>query len=148
MRRGFSLLEVMIATIILSFGLSAALLAMSLAQKTMLGGVRYETAQEVMDMGEMAYPLDDIRDPSRDLDVSEKKVSELWSMISDERMTSAQEEKFKGYYWRREWINKHDDKEIARLGGLHVLRVTVTWGDRFRGRPETDGYVTFWRKPE
>ena len=148
MRRGFSLLEVMIATIILSFGLSAAPLAMSLAQKTMLGGVCYETAQEVMDMGEMAYPLDDIRDPSRDLDVSEKKVSELWSMISDERMTSAQEEKFKGYYWRREWINKHDDKEIARLGGLHVLRITVTWGDRFRGRPETDGYVTFWRKPE
>ena len=58
------------------------------------------------------------------------------------------EEKFKGYTWRREWINKNDDDEIKRLGGLHVVKVTVKWGDDLRGHHEEERYVTFWRKQE
>jgi prepilin-type N-terminal cleavage/methylation domain-containing protein len=148
LRRGFSLLEVLLAALILGVAMAAILTSLATAQKIMLGSVYLETAQEVMDLGEMAYPLDDVREPDRDLDVADTKATELWEMISDERLTRAQEEKFKGYTWRREWINKNDDDEIKRLGGLHVVKVTVKWGDDLRGHHEEESYVTFWRKQE
>ena len=148
MRRGFSLIEVLLAALILGVAMAAILTSLATAQKSMLGSVYLETAQEVMDLGEMAYPLDDVREPDRDLDVADTKATELWEMISDERLTRAQEEKFKGYTWRREWINKNDDDEIKRLGGLHVVKVTVKWGDDLRGHHEEESYVTFWRKQE
>ena len=148
MRRGYSLLEVRLAALILGVALAAIRTSLATAQKIMLGSVYLETAQEVMDLGEMAYPLDDVREPDRDLDVADTKATELWEMISDERLTRAQEEKFKGYTWRREWINKNDDDEIKRLGGLHVVKVTVKWGDDLRGHHEEESYVTFWRKQE
>ena len=148
MRRGFSLLEVLLAAMIIGIAMAAILTSLAQAQKMMLGSAYLETAQEVMDLGDMAYPLEDVKDPDRDLDVSETKATELWSMISTERLTNAQEDKFKGYSWRREWINKNDDDEIERLGGLHVVKVTVKWGDDLRGHHEEESYVTFWRKPE
>ena len=148
MRRGFTLLEVLLASLILGLGLTAILVSMSQAQKTMLGSVKLETAQEVMDIGDMAYPLAYVTDPEMQLDVSETKATELWEMISDERLSNAQEEKFHGYTWKREWLNRTDDEEIERLGGLYTVRVTVRWGDDFRGHHEEESYVTFWRKQE
>ena len=57
MRRGFTLLEVLLAAIILGTGLAAILVSMSQSQKMMLASSYLETAQEVMDLGDMAYPL-------------------------------------------------------------------------------------------
>jgi len=101
-----------------------------------------------MDLGDMAYPLAYVTDPEMQLDVQETKATELWEMISDERLSSAQEEKYHGYTWEREWLNKNDDDEIERLGGLYTVRVTVRWGDDLRGHHEEESYVTFWRKQE
>lgn len=151
-RSGFTLLEVLMAAIILGLGLTGILVSMSQARKTMLASSYLETAQEVMDLGDMAYPLSDVKDPDdskNGLDVSETKATELWDLINDDvKMSDAQEEKFHGYTWEREWINKNDDEEIERLGGLHVVRITVRWGDRRRGHGESESYVTIWRKPE
>ena len=147
MRRGFTLLEVLLAAIILGSGLAAILVSMSQAQRLMLASSRQETAQEVMDLGEMAYPLADVKDPDSDLDVPETKAEELWEKITDVRMTGAQREKFHGYTWEREALNRKDSEEdIKRLGNLYTVRVTVRWGDRFRGNGEKESYVTFWRK--
>ena len=148
MRRGFTLLEVLLATIILGTGLAAILVSMSQSQRMMLSSSYLQTAQEVMDLGDMAYPLSYVTDPELQLDVPETKATELWEIISDERLTNAQEEKLHGYTWERECLNLHDDEEIERLGGLYVVRVTVRWGDRFRGHGESESYITFWRKPE
>ncbi|MDY3229850.1 MAG: prepilin-type N-terminal cleavage/methylation domain-containing protein [Kiritimatiellia bacterium] len=148
MRRGFTLLEVLIATIILGVGLTTVIISMSQAQQVMLGSTYLETAQEVMDLGDMAYPLADVTDPEDELEVEETRASELWEKISDIRLTDAQDEKFHGYTWKREWLNKNDDEEIERLGGLHIVKVTVRWGDDRRGNHEEESYVTFWRKPE
>lgn len=148
MRRGFTLIEVLLATIILGLGLGAILLSLSQAQKTMLSSTYYETCEEVMDLGDMAYPLADVKDED-DLDVPETKATELWDKISKDRLTNEQEEKFHTYTWERECLNKNDKQDdIQRLGGLYIVRITVRWGDRHLGETESESYVTFWRKPK
>ena len=150
MRKGFTLLEVLLAAIILGVGLAGILVSISQSQRMMLSATDLETAQEVMDLGEMAYPLEQVKD-EEDLDVRETRVSELWDIITDERMSDEQEEKFHGYTWEREALNKTDKEEdIKRLGNLYTVRITVTWGERGRGsgKKQQESYVTFWRKPE
>ena len=149
MNKGFTLLEVLIASIILGVGLAGILVSMSQAQRMMLSSTGLETAQEVMDLGEMAYPLEDITDPDSELEVRETKATELWDMITDERMTDEQEEKFHGYTWERECLNLKDEDELKRLG-CYVLKVTVTWGSRGRGSglKQQESYITLLRKKE
>ena len=150
MKRGFTLLEVLLAAVILGFGLTTILVSMSQSQKMMISSTYLETAQEVMDLGDIAYPLSDVQDPDKDLDVPETKATELWEKIAgDVRLTRAQEEKFHGYTWEREALNrKANDEELKRLGNLYTVLVTVRWGDRRRGEGEEESYVTFWRKSE
>ena len=152
MRSGFTLLEVLLASIILGAGLAAILVSMSQSQKMMLSSSSLETAQEVMDLGEMAYPLSDVQDPDQDLDVRETKASELWDIIAGShgpKMTREQEEKFRGYTWERVALNRKDDEEdIKRLGNLYTVRIIVRWGNSRRGETDEESYVTFWRKKE
>ena len=54
MRRGFTLLEVLLAAVILGMGLAGLLVAMSQSQRLMQTMPDMMTAQEVMDMGDMA----------------------------------------------------------------------------------------------
>ena len=149
-RRGFTLLEVLLASVILGFGLTTILVSMSQSQKMMLSSTYLETAQEVMDLGDMAYPLSDVQDPDKDLDVQETKATELWEMIAGNvRLTREQEEKLHGYTWERTALNRNaSDDELKRLGNLYTVLITVRWGDRRRGDGEEESYVTFWRKSE
>lgn len=150
MRRGFTLLEVLLAAIILGAGLAAILVSMSQSQRMMLSMPELETAQEVMDLGEMAYPLEAVKDED-DLDVREQRATELWELVTDERLTSAQREKLHGFTWERENLDRNPkDDDIKRMNNLYRVRITVTWGDRGKGRDkkQQETYVTLWRKPE
>ena len=148
MSRGFTLLEVLLAALLLGIGLSTVLVSMSQSQKMMLASAYTETAQEVMDWGEMAYPLEDVAEED-DLDVHETKAEELCEMISDERLSREQQEKYHGYTWERERIDRNArDEETARLGGIVPVRITVKWADNRRGDHEEESYVALWRKAE
>ena len=152
MRRGFTLLEVLLATIILGTGLAAILVSMSQSQRMMLSSSYLQTAQEVMDLGDMAYPLADVKDPDQDLDVPETKVSELWDIVAGShgpKLTREQEDKYHEYTWERVALNRNDnEEEIARLGNLYTVRVIVRWGNGRTSKREEESYVTFWRKKE
>jgi prepilin-type N-terminal cleavage/methylation domain-containing protein len=152
MRRGFTLLEVLLATIILGTGLAAILVSMSQSQRMMLSSSYLQTAQEVMDLGDMAYPLADVKDPDQDLDVPETKASELWDIVAGShgpKLTREQEEKYHEYTWERVALNRNDsEEEIARLGNLYTVRVIVRWGNGRTSKREEESYVTFWRKKE
>ena len=92
MRRGFTLLEVLLAAVILGMGLAGLLVAMSQSQRLMQTMPDMMTAQEVMDMGDMAYPLAEVEDEG-DIDVRETRVDELWRSIAGDhgpRMTNEQ----------------------------------------------------------
>ena len=151
MRRGFTLLEVLLAAVILGMGLAGLLVAMSQSQRLMQTMPDMMTAQEVMDMGDMAYPLAEVEDED-DIDVRETRVDELWRIIAGDhgpRMTNEHEEKYHGFRWSRERIDPNMNvDDLKRLGYLHRVRVTVTWGDRFRGEKSSERYVTLWRDPK
>lgn len=149
MRAGFTLLEVLLAAILLGFGLTGILMSMSQSQKMMLSQTEIETAQEVMDLGEMAYPLEEVTDEA-DLDVRETRATELWDLVSDERLTREQQDKFRGFTWERENLDSNpSDDDQKRMNNLYRVRITVTWGARGqgRGKKEQESYVTLWRKP-
>ena len=134
----------------LGVGLTGILVSMFQSQKMMLAQADLETAQEVMDLGEMAYPLEDVKDES-DLDVREQRATELWDLVSKERLTAEQRDKFHGFTWERENLDKNiDGEDLARMNNLYRVRITVVWGERGRGsgKKETESYVTLWRKPD
>lgn len=71
-------------------------------------------------------------------------------LVSDERLTREQQEKFRGFTWARENLDKNpSDDDAKRMNNLHRVRITVTWGPRGqgRGKKEQESYVTLWRKP-
>lgn len=152
MKRGFTILEVLLASLILGFGLTAILVSFSQGQKMMLASSYLETAHEVMEMGELAYPIDDVTDPG-DLDVDEQSVDRLWSVIAGTSgldLTKEQEEKFHGYTWKRERVEKNpDEEEVKRMGGIHPVRITVSWGGSlFTNKREEETYILLWREPQ
>ena len=99
----------------------------------------------------MAYPLAETKDVA-DLDVSEKKVDDLWRIIAGDngpQLSREQSEKYRGFTWEREDLDAStSEDDLKRLGYLHRVKITVVWGDRFRGEKNSESYISLWRDPK
>ena len=152
-RRGFTLLEVMCATIILSLGLVALLTAFMQCQRIMRTTQGFETAQYVLMLGETLYPLpspelvsDDPID-SELLNIDETPALKLAEDLEIGRDLSRDRREELEYYTFERTVDDIDDEELERSGWLYTVRTTVRWGHvrRSKDRSETT-VITLWRK--
>ena len=154
-RRGFTLLEVMISTIILSIGLVVLLTSFANCQRIMTASRDYETAQYVLSLGETVYPIPTpdlvTGDPIDDeqLNIKETAVDELLDdlEIPSSSFSNERREELSKYTFMRT-VDEVDDEELERSGYLYTLRTVVRWGStrqREEDRPKRE-VLTLWRK--
>ena len=161
--KGFTLVEVLVATVILSVSLFGLLQSMMVCQRLMTESRRYETAQYVFNLGEMAHPFppgDKVTDDPLDndlLNISRISALELADEI-DLELTRQEKEDLAGYTFERavdEYeemdggrVMDHDD-ELKRNGNLYTVRTTVQWGERRRdGSYDSETVIRLWRKEQ
>ena len=152
-RSGFTLLEVMCATIILSLGLVALLTAFMQCQKIMRTTQGFETAQYVLMLGETMYPLpspDLVTDDPLDnelLNIEETPALKLAEDLEIDRDLSRDRRDELEYYTFERTVDEIDDEELERSGYLYTVRTTIRWGHvrRSKDRSETT-VITLWRK--
>lgn len=152
-RRGFTLLEVMLATIILSIGLVALLTAFMSCQRIMCASQDFEAAQYVLMLGETAYPLpgpDQVADDpieNKLLNIDEISAQSLMDELDIRDMPHDRVKELDKYSFRRE-VDEVDDEELKRSDYLYTVRTTVAWGGH-RGRDRNEVTVlTLWRKKQ
>ena len=154
-RSGFTLLEVMIATIILSAGLVVLLTSFMQCRRVMNGAQDFENAQYVLALGETAYPIpsadqvDDTGDQIFDNELLVIKPVTLDAILEDLGMPSLPRDRmmqFDGYTFERS-VDEIDDEELERSGYLYTIRTVVSWGGGRHGRERDQVTVlTLWRK--
>ena len=151
LKAGFTLLEVMIATIILSAGLVVLHTSFMNCQKVMMASQDFESAQYVLSLGETAYPLpapDQVSDDPLDnelLNIDEVSARDLLNELEIDDLPRDRMEDLEKYTFRRE-VDEVDDEELERSGFLYTVRTIVSWGGRYgKDRNETT-VLTLWRK--
>ena len=156
-RQGFTLLEVMIATIILSIGLVVLLTSFANCQKIMKASQDHETAQYVLALGETVYPIPSpdlvTGDPLDDeqLNIKETTAGELLDdlEIASSDLPKDRRDELLEYTFERT-VDEVDDEELQRAGYLYTLRTRVRWGStrlRDADRPKLE-VLTLWRKKQ
>ena len=103
-RDGMTLIEVLLAAVMLAIGLTVILTGISSCLAVMRTAKRFQEAQWVLGLGELAHPMKETEDVMEDVPVSAD------SGLRD------------GYTFERE-IEDDDDED-----GLYVVSTRVSWG--------------------
>ena len=128
MRRsgGFSLIEVMLASLLLGVGLMVLMQGVSVSLRGIRVAKRVQDAQLVLGRGELEYPL--VVGEEKDFDpVADIEVDEDSSFLE-------------GYSFSR--VVEDDDDE----DGLYLVRTIVKWGEAPESREEVLQYI--FKKPD
>lgn len=154
LRAGFTLLEVLIAAVMLAVGCIAILACMMQCQRLMLASKRFESAQLVLQLGEMAHPIPDpsqVTTSGEDimsdelLNVSEMSAEELLRELEME-LPRAEREQLQDYTFERT-VDETDLEILQWNGGIYSIRSTVRWGgSNYGAKREELNVIKLWRK--
>ncbi len=155
--RGFTLLEVLVAMIILSLGIVVLLTSFANCQRVMKESQDYETAQYVLTLGETVYPIPSPElvtgDPLEDEQLNIEEVS-AEDLLDDLELPSSElpkdrRDELSSYTFERS-VDEVEDEEIKRAGFIYTVRTRIRWGStrlRDEDRPKLE-VLTFWRKKQ
>lgn len=121
-RSGFTLIEILVATLILAFGLLSLMVGLGNCAVIMTLSKEYQDAQYVFSLGELKYPMMDSTD------------------VEDELPVDPDSDLVEGYVFER----TVDKKELATNevdDGLYVVRTRVSWGPGKSQQEELVRYV-------
>ncbi len=123
-RSGFTLVEVLLATVILSFGLMSLMAGLSSCALMMTLSKEYQDAQYVFSLGELKYPILESSDVEEELPVDPVSGDELTDSADMKTL-----EMLEAYTFER----TVDEKELETNevdDNLYVVRTRVSWGER------------------
>ena len=108
-RAGFTLIEVLIATMILALGLMTLMTGLSNCAAMMTLSKEYQDAQYVFSLGELKYPMKESTDVEKDL------------------VVDPDPDLVEGYVFERTVDEKEEEKNVVD-DGLYLVRTRVSWG--------------------
>lgn len=148
---GFTLIEILIASVILTLGLLAVLALFAQSQRMMLASARFETAQRVLNYFEMVHPIPTSAqvtgDPLQDdlLNVDAERATDLADELEID-LSPRDSADLAGYTCERS-VDDIDEEELRRNGNIYTVRTIVKWGGNLRGtKPEEEVSVKLWWK--
>ena len=119
-----TLVEVLLAVMILGVGLTAIMVALSQSMGLMRTSKEYLDAQWVLGLGELKHPLRETNDVKEKVPVAPESLDEF---LNDELRS-------RRYLYSRKVDEKEDSPDIED-DGLFVVRSKVEWGGvRYSGR--------------
>ncbi len=121
-RSGFTLIEILLATMILALGLLTLMASLSNCAAMMTLSKEYQDAQYVFSLGELKYPIMESTD------------------VEDEVPVDPDPDLVEGYVFQR----TVDEKELETNevdDGLYTVRTRVSWGDGSEQFEELVRYV-------
>jgi prepilin-type N-terminal cleavage/methylation domain-containing protein len=135
-RNGFTLIEILFATMILATGLFSLMVGLGNCAQMMALSKEYQDAQFVFSLGERCYPIppnDEVTDPEEDerLNIDPVRAEE---MIDDLHMEVSREmrETYKDFTFERA-VEEKELETNEEDDGLYVLRTRITWGSGKEG---------------
>jgi len=135
-RDGFTLIEILLATMILATGLFSLMVGLGNCAQMMALSKEYQDAQFVFSLGERCYPIppnDEITDPEEDERLNIDPVG-AEEMIDDLQMEVSREmrETYKDFTFERT-VEEKELETNEEDDGLYVLRTRITWGSGKEG---------------
>lgn len=139
-RAGFTLIEILIATMILSVGLLSLMNGLGNCARMMTLSKEFQDAQYVFSLGERCYPIppvEEIDDPEEDerLNVDPVTADEMFQTL-EMNVDRETQENYEGFTFERS-VDEKDEKETEEKDDkLFVLRTKVSWGSGKEGYNE------------
>lgn len=134
-RAGFTLVEILIATMILSIGIMVLLTGVGNCAKMMLLSKQFQEVQYIFTLVDLKYPIEATDNVEEDLKVDSVSATELVEAASPQMREVLERYTFERTVDERELeTNQVDD-------GLYIVRSIVTWGPDDDDREELLRYV-------
>jgi len=135
LQKGFTLVEILIATMILSIGIMVLLTGVGNCAKMMLLSKQFQEVQYIFTLVDLKYPIEATDKVEEDLPIASVSATELVEVASPQIREVLERYTFERIVEEKELeTNQVDD-------GLYIVRSIVTWGPADDDREELLRYV-------